>query len=164
MQPKQGQDHRLRIAIPGILSCLITAGTGCASSGERHLDVEAIRAADRAYATAWLTNDPEQVMATLTEEPVLMPSGVPALEGAEAAREFWWPADSPPTTVTEFTLIQEEAGGSGDFGFVRGSFTLGFEYDGETYRSRGEYLSVLRRVAGFWRVSHRAWNDLSRTP
>ena len=40
-----------------------------ASASDRH--PEARRAADRAYATAWLANDPEAVMATLTEDPEL---------------------------------------------------------------------------------------------
>jgi ketosteroid isomerase-like protein len=122
--------------------------------------LEAVTAADQAYAIAWLTNDPEQVMATLVEDAVLLPSGLPAVEGDEAIREFWWPADSPPTTVVEFTVEQREVGGSEGFGFVRGSFSLGFEYDGETYASGGNYLSLLQRGSDArWRISHRMWSD-----
>ncbi len=141
---------------------LVMAGAGCSNTQLTPLSsvqIDAIRAADQAYATAWLTNAAEQVMATLTEDAVIIPSGIPVVEGTAAIREFWWPADSP-TTVTEFTLVQREAGGYGDVGFVRGSFSLGFEYDGNTDTSRGAYLSLLRRLPdASWRISHRMWND-----
>ena len=149
--------------VMGLGLYLVIAGAGCSNTQLAPLSsvqVDTVRAADQAYATAWLTNDAEQVMATLTEDVVIIPSGSPVMEGPAAIRDFWWPADSPPTTVTEFTLVQREAGGYGDVGFVRGSFSLGFEYDGNTYTSRGAYLSLLRRLPdASWRISHRMWND-----
>jgi len=152
-------------------ACLLLLAAGCSCSDSRQQsdlsssDVEAIKAADQAYATAWLRNNPDEVMATLTNDAVLIPSGLPQLEGTVRIREFWWPPDSPPTTVTEFTLRQGEAGGSGDFAYVRGSFTLGFEYDGETYSNTGDYLSILRKLPdSSWRISRRMWNDHPRQP
>jgi hypothetical protein len=102
--------------------CLLGTITGCASSQihpkPSSPDLDAIKAADRAYVTAWLNNDPELVMATLSDDAVMIPSGLSALEGGEAIRDFWWPVGSPSATVTEFTLQQLEAGGEGEFGFV----------------------------------------------
>jgi ketosteroid isomerase-like protein len=151
------------VSVVALLTCLAVAGTGCSSQRSPALsaaDLDAIKVADREYATAWLENEPEQVMATLTADAVLMPSGLPVIEGKPEIRAFWWPADSPPTTVMRFTLVQDEAGGQGDLGFVRGSFTLGFEYDGSMSLNHGYYLSVLRRLPdGTWRISHRMWND-----
>ena len=136
---------------------------GC-SVADRHgpvpVDLDLIRAADRAYADAWLTNEPERVMATLTADAVLGPSGLAVVEGTESIRAFWWPPGAPPTTVTGFTLVPAEAGGSGSLGFVRGSFILEFEYDGTAFSGRGNYLSLFRRGSdGSWRISHRMWND-----
>ena len=123
-------------------------------------DLVAVRAADDAYAAAWLTNSPEQVMATLTADGVIVPSGNPASSGPEAIREFWWPAGSPPAAVTRFDQIQHEVGGSADLAFVRGGFELVFDYEGEEYTGLGEYMSLLRRMEdGSWRVSHRMWSD-----
>jgi len=143
--------------------CLLIAALGCSDARYGQVssaEIETIKAADQAYATAWLTNDSEQVMATLTVDAVLVPSGMPVVEGAEAIRRFWWPEGSPPTNVTEFALVQSEVGGHGDIAFVRGSFSLGFEYDGNAYSSGGEYVSLLRRVDdGSWRISHRMWSD-----
>ena len=143
--------------------CLIVTPLGCSNTDHATAELEKIKAADQAYAAAWLTNDPEQVMATITGDAVMLPSGLPAVEGAQAIREFWWPANSPRTEVTQFTLRQREIGGQGDIGFVRGAFSLGFEYDGQAYSGRGEYFSLLRRAPdGSWRISRRMWSDQPR--
>jgi len=123
-------------------------------------DLRAIEVADAAYSEAWLSGDPEQVLDSLTEDAVIVPSGMPAKFGRRAMREFWFPVDAAATTVTEFDVHREEIGGSGDLGFVRGWFTLGFEYEGEAIRSGGSFLSILRRDAsGEWCITHRMWSD-----
>jgi len=142
--------------------CLLLVG-GCSNpepSPSAGIDTGAIKAADSAYAAAWLANDSEAVMGTLTEDAVIIPSGMEAIEGATSIREFWWPADSPPTTVKEFTLDQREVGGGDGLAFVRGSFSLAFDYDGKAYASDGEYESRLRRLPdGSWRIARRMWSD-----
>ncbi len=142
----------------GIAACSETTDLSLSAS-----DMEAINAASQAYGTAWLSNDPELVMATLTEDAVIVPSGMSSMQGKEAIRAFWFPEDSPPTVVTEFTSTEDEVGGHGDFGFVRGTFTLQFEYDGAEYSSGGTYVCLLRRLPdGSWRISHRMWSDTPR--
>ncbi len=151
---------------PWVALCMVLAPVACSGNSSSHradVDTAAIRTADLAYVTAWLTNDADGVMATLTDDAVIMPFGIPAIEGTEAIRTFWWPPDSPPATITEFTAVQHDAGGGGHIGYVRGSFSLSFEYDGKTLSNHGDYLSILRHLPdGSWRISHRAWNDLQR--
>ena len=126
-------------------------------------ETAAVRTASRAYASAWLTNDPEQVMATLTDDAVLSPSGNRFIEGTEAIREFWWPKDSPPSTISEFVMADREVSGFGDLAYVRGTFSLEFDYDGKAYSNAGNYLSILKRQPdGSWRISHHMWNDHRR--
>lgn len=120
---------------------------------------EAVMAADWAYAEAWLTNEPDAIMRTLSDDAVIVPSGEPAIEGPEAIREFWWPADGPPTTVTGYAVRQQEAGGQPGFAYVRGTYSLSFDYDGALFETEGTYLSLLRRGDRGWRISHRMWND-----
>lgn len=143
--------------------CALTL-VGCASTPAGDLsgdDTEQIRASSRAYLEAWLSNDPEAVMATFVAEPVLSPSGLPFMEGQAAARSFWWPEGSPPATVTRFEADDLEVGGSGSLGYVRGHFTLVFEWGGETFTNRGKYLHLVQRAPGDgWRISHHFWNDL----
>lgn len=127
-------------------------------------DIAAVRAAAAAYEAAWLSNDPERVMETLTDDAVIVPSGLPALAGKDAIRGFWWPAGAAPTVVTEFTAAQDEVGGHGDVAFVRGTFTLRFTYDAADYANGGTYLTLLRRQpTGAWRISHRTWSDRPRS-
>jgi ketosteroid isomerase-like protein len=124
-------------------------------------DLEAMRDAARSYADAWLANDAEKVMATFVDEPVLSPSGLPYLEGQDEARAFWFPPDSPPTRVTEFDMTQIEASGSGNLGYVRGTFRLAFDYDGESYENQGKYVPILRKgPGGEWRITHHIWEDI----
>jgi len=124
-------------------------------------DLQAMRDAAKMYADAWLTNDADTVMSTFVAEPVLSPSGLPYLQGQEAARAFWFPADSPPTTVTEFDLTEIEVSGSGQLGYVRGTFRLVFEYDGSSYENHGKYVTILKKEPdGLWRITHHIWDDL----
>ena len=123
-------------------------------------DLIAMRAAAESYADAWLTSDADTVMATFVDEPVLSPSQLPYLEGQDAARAFWFPADSPPTKVSEFTMTEIEASGSGNLGYVRGTFRLAFEYDGSDYENHGKYVTILRKSQdGEWRITHHIWDD-----
>jgi len=126
-------------------------------------DLIAMRAAARSYADAWLTNDADTVMATFVDEPVLSPSGLPYLEGQDAARNFWFPVDSPTTKVTEFELTEIEITGSGNLGYVRFTFSLAFEYDGGSYKNHGKYVTILRKAPDDqWRITHHIWDDLSQ--
>ena len=153
-----------RAGLLGLIGlCLVLAVPGCSVERPPRCSaaVDAIKAADQAYATAWLTNDPARVMATLTEDALIMPSSLPSIRGAGDIHAFWWPEDSPSTTVTEFDLVQHETGGDGALAFVRGSFMLRFQYDGNEFSGVGDYLSLMRCLPdGSWRISHRMWNDL----
>ena len=123
-------------------------------------ELRAMRIAASKYADAWLSNDADTVMATFVDEPVLSPSGLQYLEGQQAARAFWFPADGPATRVTAFELTEIEAAGSGNLGYVRGTFHLAFEYDGANYENQGKYVTILWKSAGNWRITHHIWDDL----
>ena len=145
--------------IAGVIAALLF-GTALAE-GLDAADLQAMRDAAKSYADAWLTNDADTVMATFADEPVLSPSGLPYLEGQRAARAFWFPAASPPTTVTDFDLTEIEIAGSGTLGYVRGTFRLAFQYDGGSYENHGKYVTILGKAAdGRWRITHHIWDDL----
>jgi len=126
-------------------------------------ELQAMRAAANSYSAAWLSGDADAVMATFVDEPVLSPSGLPYLEGRQAARDFWFPADSPSTTVTRFEIEELEAARSGDLGYVRGTFVLAFNYAGMSYENRGKYVSLLgKQPDGSWLITHHLWDDFPR--
>lgn len=150
--------------IPIFFSVVFLWSTVTAAQDLDDADLKAMRDAANSYAEAWLTNDADAVMATFVDEPVLSPSGLPYLEGQDAARKFWFPADSPPTTVTEFVMLELEASGSGNLGFVRGTFRLAFEYDDASHENSGKFVTILRRSPdGVWRITHHIWDDFPQT-
>lgn len=154
----------MRIALAVLLATAACEGqdarsTDDASAGLTAEQEEAVLAADWAYAKTWLANQPDAVMRTLSDDAVIVPSGAPAIEGSEAIREFWWPSDQPTTTVTGFAVRQLEVGGLPGFAYVRGDYSLSFDYDGVQFESEGTYLSLLRRGDRGWRISHRMWSD-----
>jgi ketosteroid isomerase-like protein len=152
---------RCTLSVVLVLTIVIAGCGGSADIGVSGDDLVAMKRAARAYSEAWLTNDPEAVMATFVADPVLSPSGMQYIEGQAGAREFWWPVGSSAAIVNRFEYEELEAAGSGDIGFVRGIYTLGFEYDGQAITSVGKFLHLMKRdPEGKWQISHHFWNDL----
>src|SRR5512134_3531577 len=143
---------------------------GCAGSSDlsnelSKADRSSVEDATRAYAEAWLSNDSTQVMATLTPDAVLLPSGMEAISGGAAIRRFWWPAGSPPTRVVAMEQSIDDVVGAGDLAVVRGHGSLSFvmKADGEdaTRTQRSTFMNVLRRQPdGSWRIAQRMWIDI----
>jgi uncharacterized protein (TIGR02246 family) len=167
----EGENQRIRTAagLPAILAAALTLGAGAAAADEppglSAADRSSAEAATRAYRDAWLSNSPAAVMATLTTDAVLLPSGMEPISGEAAIRAFWFPSSRPATTVTEMEQTIEGVEGSGDVAVVRGhgSLTFSMEQDGrEVVRSqRSTFLNVLRRQAdGSWKIAMRMWSDL----
>jgi uncharacterized protein (TIGR02246 family) len=132
-------------------------------------DESRIRAVNEAYAAGWRANDPDAVRATFWPDAVLIPQGGAPIRGMDAINRFWWPAGGPATTVTAFTVTTDEVRGSGAMAFTRGGFRLDFSYEENGKKvertNRGNYMNVFSRDSrGTWRISHRMWGDLPRSP
>lgn len=128
-------------------------------------DEKLIHAAVQEYALAWLTNKPEAVMATITPDAVLLPSGMEAIVGADKIHAFWWPVGGAPVAITAMTQTVDDIAGDGDTAIVRGRGTLSFTMlvDGKNVQrdQRSTFLEVLsRQPDGRWLITHRMWSDL----
>ena len=155
MQNRWGRLHSI-----GLL-CFAAAFGGCVRSEEfTAADESAVRAAIDGYVQAWLTNDADRVLATLTDDIVLQPHhGVDPVLGAAAVRDFWFPS-GPPTTITQFSIEIRGVHGASDLAYVWGRSSLAWDYEGQSYTNGGNSLSLLRRGAdGRWRIAHQIWND-----
>jgi ketosteroid isomerase-like protein len=140
---------------------LLLMATGCATTHDSGDPRSALESASRAYAAAWMTNDADAVLETLTEDAVIVPSGMAPVEGRAAIRAFWFPEGGPPTTVESFEVEIHETTWEGSLGVVRGAFTLAFDYDGVFYERGGTYVDLLRPLPdGSWRISRRMWSDV----
>jgi ketosteroid isomerase-like protein len=85
-----------------------------------------VRAVTLAYRDAWLANDSVAVMATLTDDAILLPSGMIPIVGSAAIKAFWWPAGARPTKILAMDLSIEEVGGEGGAAYVRGRGSVTF--------------------------------------
>ncbi len=119
-----------------------------------------MRQALEAYAEAWRDNDPDAVIAAFADNFTLSPGGMPFVEGADAARAFWWPPDGPAARITTFRFEPMQSGASGSLGYVRGHYEVAFEYDGSFTSTRGKFLTILERGSDGWKIKHHAWDPL----
>ena len=113
-------------------------------------DLDELRAVNDAYRTAWLAGDSAGVLRLFAPDAVLLPHhGDPPVVGLEDIRRFWWPAGSPPATITAMDITTDGAHANGDAGTLWGRFTLAFTYQDagqeRSLRNSGTYLMVLRR-------------------
>ena len=146
---------------PYRITLLLTLGlAGCRSTGPMAIDEVTVRAAMERYVQAWLANDPDAVMATLTEDVVLQPHhGVEPIVEAEDVRS-WWFHEGPPTVVTTFEVDVFGLSGVQDLAYAWERSEVEWTSDGASYANEGNALSVLRRGPdGSWRIAHQIWND-----
>lgn len=154
---------RRNITVATILWSLVSMGCSSPPIGAPELsdgDRERIQATVNEFAGAWLANDPTRVLATLSEDAVLIPHhGHPVVAGRKAIEEFWWP-EGQPARVTRFSATQDEVSGMSSLAYARGRFVLAFEYEGIEYSNEGNYVVLLKKdPQGVWKISHRIWND-----
>ena len=88
------------------VTLIVIQTSGCAVSSSFSVQDEVdVRDAVQNYVKAWLSNDADAVMATLTDDIVLQPHhGVESVIGSEAVRAWWFP-EGPPTVITAFGFI-----------------------------------------------------------
>ncbi|NNF57715.1 MAG: SgcJ/EcaC family oxidoreductase [Rhodothermaceae bacterium] len=123
-------------------------------------DEISVREAVQRYVDAWLSNEADAVMATLTEDIVLQPHhGDDPVVGAEAVRAWWFP-EGPPTVITAFTVETRVVSGCGSLAYAWGRSSVIWTTEGESFSNEGNALSVLSRGDdGTWKIAHQIWND-----
>jgi len=113
------------------------------------------------YRRAWLANDQEAVMKTLSRDAVLMPPhSAPAVIGEAPIRAYWWPSGSP-FTIDEFEQPLLEAYADGSLGYVRGTSRVSWTNDPngkkEKKESTSTFLAILKKDKGKWHITHLMW-------
>jgi uncharacterized protein (TIGR02246 family) len=116
-------------------------------------DVEAVRATLHRYVTAWLAGDPEAVMRELSPDSVLIPGDKAPYIGAQAIRNYWWPPNAPKFALVRFDTTVDDVTGSGDFAACRGTQIIEWTSGAERWRTRGNYVTILRKTDSGWRIT-----------
>ncbi len=149
-----------------LASVLLTANAAAEPSSLSGDDQKAIKATIEAYQVAWLKNDADGVLKTLTDDAVLLPAhGAPPVIGLAAIRSYWFKAGGPHTTVTRLDITVEQIDGNSGVAFVRGADNVAWTtttQDGSVRHQShpGTYLNVVKkRPDGSWRIQAHMWDD-----
>ncbi len=136
-----------------VFSTLLLMAVPLMGSGLPDRDTAEVRKTMNRYVAAWIAGDPADVMRQLTDDSVLIPGANPPRIGADAIRTYWWPPNAPKFALTRFDNTVDAITGSGDCAVVRGTQVIEWTSGSERWRTRGNYMSVLRRTKGGWRIA-----------
>lgn len=138
---------------------LALASTACQQAAPlSEEDLAAIDQASESYKQAVLAGDWEVWAAFYTEDAVIMPTGQPAVRGRDAIRA--WGEAFP--TIVEWTTDRVEVDGRGDLAYVRATFSMTVEAEGEAepVSERGKYLEIWRKQPdGSWLIAVDIYNS-----
>ena len=164
-----------KVAAPLLIGIVLTVSVvaftqqgsqkGANSDPLRPADVAAIKATIGAYRTAWLANDSKAVLATLTDDAVLLPAhGAPPVVGIGAIEKYWFAPGGPPTTVTGLEITVDQVDGNRMLAYARGedkvSWTVTENGQGRHHFHPGTYLNVMKKLPdGSWRIQAHMWDD-----
>ena len=140
-----------------LLSILISACQRAAEPGPlSDEDLNTLRSLSDTYVERTLAGDFAGVAAMFTENGVLLPPNESMVQGRAAAQAY---LEAYPT-ITEFQSTPVEVGGSGDTGFVRGTYSLHANADGVEISDTGKWMIIVaKQEDGSWLTTSQIWNS-----
>ena len=155
----------IKSVLPLVALLVVCPVSRAAGSGLSDDDISKIKKVHSRYEETWLKGDADGVRALFAEDCVLFPphADKPRI-GQKGLNEFWFPPNSPKTTITKLVLTPENIGGDGQIAYVWGTHEVAWttEQDGKTTSAshKGVFLNVLRKQAdGSWKFTHHMWDD-----
>lgn len=128
------------------------------------LDPAIVAAADD-YLRANLRGDAAAIASFFTDDAVEMPPGRPALEGRGAIESYTREMCSGPFKLLEFSFSHRDTRALGDTGIDVGTYRQKLAAaQGATLEETGNYIALLRRLDGHWRLSHLIFNSSRPMP
>jgi ketosteroid isomerase-like protein len=121
-------------------------------------DAATIRASSETYVERTLAGDFAALAEMFTSDGVVMPPNAEIVESRPDIQAFFeaFPA------ITTFTSTVEDVGGSGDFAWARGTYSLLMTIEGADTPTpdRGKWMVVYERQAdGSWLAASEIWNS-----
>ena len=150
----------MRYTLPAlaVLACALTA---CKPQPIPQADIDAIKAADAAYAAALTSGNTDAVVAMYTSDAQLLPPGMPMSTGTDAIKQTM----TGMMSTMKFTLrlTPGTVSGRGDMAYVVGAFHFSATMKDTTQAAPppedGKYVEVLMRQAdGSWKLAVDIWN------
>mgnify|MGYP001179580999 CR=1 FL=1 len=122
-------------------------------------DLLNIKLSMQAYRDAWRSGDSAKIRSLISNEITLyMPdeAGVPK-QGKEAVTAFWFPTSDISYPITKYEISNEKIEGCGSMAFYSGISHMEWHVlqngvHADTTLSVSEFLNVLRKENGVWRL------------
>ena len=172
-----GKESKKGRVIGTIVALLLVAGAAgggtywvkahnkLAAATDPSASVDAVRAADTAWAKAAATRNVEATIAFYADDAVAMPPNVAMAMDKGAQRKAWADILTPGTEIS-WSPGQIVASSSGDLVYDVGIYTvITKNKKGKTTTDGGKYLSVWKKQAdGSWKAEANSWNSDKALP
>ena len=128
-------------------------------AGNSSLSPEAIRDAEQVledYRAAWLAQDSARVLSHVSEEFSLLAPGS-TVSGKARVRTFWFPGGDTVYPIRKYEISNQVVYGAGGLAIAQGHSALAWDTTVQdsvisSAAANSEYLTVLRKEAGRWRI------------
>ena len=150
-------NHRILVSI-----WLFALLTGCQSTVDESANaVEAVHAADLAWAQAFAQKDVAGYLAFVEPTASIQQPNGPAVTGTDKIRALIEGFYALPDLSGTWSPIDVKASRSGDLAYTTGSYEMSFsDPSGATVTERGKYLEVWRKQAdGSWKMTVESFNS-----
>ena len=127
-------------------------------------DIEAIKAVQETYRTAWLKNDEKTILELFTGDAVLYPNGNKPVRGKDEITKFWFAPSATITTINSFDIKIEDLAGNGNFAVLTGSNELQWTSEKrdksqlKRFVSKGYFITVYTKRGKEWKIISQFWN------
>lgn len=117
-------------------------------------DIAAIKQLAEDWRSGWIAGDVEFVLSLYAENPVLMPSGLPAVVGKDNIRPIYEAVMEEVDFDSQAKVMEVEA--SGNLGYFWCSYTITAtpKAGGDSFEVPGKYLCIVKRQAdNNWKIT-----------
>lgn len=159
------------LLVPATSSALVGTAVALAAPSieaaeTRGVEEHAVRLLVSGFAAHWKDGKKTGTLRMFTEDAVLIPpNGHPPVEGTDAIRDYWWPADAPERKVTRYEIEPVEVVIELDLAYVRARYDLEYklgeaDQSSETIASHGSWLAIIKRGRDlYWKISRLMWDE-----
>lgn len=124
-----------------------------ATADTRAADEATLRNLDAEWSKAAGAKDLDKTVSYYTDDALILPPNMPAIQGKQQARAMWQGMFSVPGFGGGWKVTRVEVARSGDLGYVTGAYELSeTDASGKPMVDKGKYLEIWKKQAdGSWK-------------
>ena len=138
-----------------LILILMSLFAACQTAGSdtRAADEATLRNLDAEWSKAAAAKDLEKTASYYTDDALILPPNMPAIQGKQQARAMWQGMFSVPGFGGGWKATKVEVARSGDLGYVTGAYELSeTDASGKPMVDKGKYLEIWKKQAdGSWK-------------